>query len=228
VTDVIRTVVVDDDVPTRVGVRTILSSEPGIEVVGEAPNAALAMALVREVEPDVVLMDVQLPDLDGIEATRRIIASAREESTAPRVIVLTTFDFDEYVYRSIRAGASGFLLKRTRAEDLVEAVRVVAEGNSLPVPHRLRDLIDRFAEPMGQPVGIDLRLPLTGRESEVLILIARGLSNQEIADRLVLSLDTVKTHVKHVYVKCNVRDRAQAVIAAYESGLILRSDEAIL
>jgi DNA-binding NarL/FixJ family response regulator len=228
VTDDIRTVVVDDDVPTRIGVRTILSSEPGIEVVGEAPNASLAMALVRDVEPDVVLMDVQLPDLDGIEATRRIIASARDEAKVPRVIVLTTFDFDEYVYRSLRAGASGFLLKRTRAEDLVEAVRVVADGNSLPVPQRLRDLIEHFTAPSDNRIGVDARLPLTGREAEVLILIASGFSNQEIADRLVLSLDTVKTHVKHVYVKCHVRDRAQAVIAAYESGLMIRSDEAIL
>ena len=226
-TDVIRTVVVDDDVPTRVGVRTILSSEPGIEVVGEAANASQAIALVRDLEPDVVLMDVQLPDLDGIEATRRIIESARDEANAPRVIVLTTFDFDEYVYRSLRAGASGFLLKRTRAEDLVEAVRVVADGNSLPLPDRLHDLIARFTAPMDHGVRLDFRSPLTSREAEVLVLIARGYSNQEIADRLVLSLDTVKTHVKHVYFKCRARSRAQAVIVAYESGLIIRSDEAM-
>ena len=226
-TDVIRTVVVDDDVPTRVGVRTILSSEQGIEVVGEAANASSAIALVREVEPDVVLMDVQLPDLDGIEATRQIIQSARDSANAPRVIVLTTFDFDEYVYRSLRAGASGFLLKRTPAEDLVEAVRVVADGSSLPLPDRLHDLIARFTAPVDDHFRRDFRSPLTSREAEVLVMIARDYSNQEIADRLVVSLDTVKTHVRHVYAKCGARSRAQAVIVAYESGLIVRSDEAM-
>ena len=223
----IRALIADDDVPTRVGLRTILSSDPEIEVVGEAATGADAVELVRVLDPDVVLMDVQLPDIDGIAATRLITGVRSERAGRTRVIVLTTFDFDEYVYESIRAGASGFLLKRTRAEDLIEAVRTVANGNSLPESARTRELIARFAEqPIGQR-GSNLSLGLTSRESEVLTLIARGLSNDEIAAVLGVSLETVRTHVKHVYMKCGSRDQVHAVITAYEAGLVAPTDSSI-
>jgi DNA-binding NarL/FixJ family response regulator len=221
----VRTLIVDDDVATRVGVRTILGSEPDIEVVGEADSAMEAVALAQEIAPDVVLMDIRLPDLDGIEATRRIVGAAANESSGPRVIVLTTFDVDEYAYQSMRAGASGFLLKRTPAEELVDAVRAVANGDTLPLPTRTRDLIRRFTSNTDSTGTERFHPPLTNREVEVLVLIARGHSNQEIADNLFLSLDTVKTHVKHIYTKCGARDRAHAVIAAYESGLVSRQGE---
>src|SRR3954452_21259910 len=219
--DAIRVLIVDDDVPTRVGVRTILSSEPGIEVVGEAADGVQAIALAHSTSPDVVLMDVQLPDLDGIEATRHIIDGVDDAEVAPRVVILTTFAYEEYAYRALKAGASGFLLKRTRAEDLVSAVVTVASGESLPAPEVMKSLIRRFA-PAGGEGARAFPLALTPREEEVLVLIASGYSNQEIADRLVVSHETVKTHVKHVYVKVGARDRAQAVIVAYEAGLIGR------
>jgi DNA-binding NarL/FixJ family response regulator len=219
----IAILVVDDDVPTRVGLKTILASEPDIDVVAEASTGTEAIALARALEPDIVLMDVQLPDLDGITATRRIVAHEPNGAQTPRVVVLTTFDYDEYVFRTVQAGASGFLLKRTRAEDLVEAVRTVAEGNALPMPATTRGVIEAFARPRGPSHRLHLLERLTGREYEVLVLIARGLSNHEIADRLGLSVETVRTHVKRVYMKCDIRDRAQAVIVAYESGLISRS-----
>jgi DNA-binding NarL/FixJ family response regulator len=211
----IRTLIVDDDVPTRIGVRTILSSEPDIDVVGEAATATEALEMVRTTSPDIVLMDVQLPDVDGITITERITDPMRSTSP-PRVIMLTTFDFDEYVYRSLEAGASGFLLKRTRAEDLIDAIRTVADGNALPAPERTRALIDTYA---GNGRSRDHESPLTSRESEVLTLLARGLSNGEIADELGLSIETVRTHVKHVYMKCGARDRVHAVIVAYQWGL---------
>jgi DNA-binding NarL/FixJ family response regulator len=220
-TAAIRTLIVDDDGLTRVGVRTILESEPDIEVVGEAADAAQGCALAAELSPDVVLMDVRLPDFDGIEATRRIV-EARGEDETPRVIVLTTFDVDEYVYRSLHAGASGFLLKRTRAEDLVEAVRTVAAGNALPTPDATTRLIAAFSGSGAAAARAPMVGSLTQRESHVLVLIARGLSNQEIATHLGVSIETVRTHVKHVYGKCGARDRAQAVIVAYESGLVSR------
>jgi DNA-binding NarL/FixJ family response regulator len=165
-------------------------------------------------------MDIQLPELDGIEATRRITAG--DDATArPRVIVVTTYDYDEYIYRSLRAGASGFLLKRTRAEDLVDAVRTVAGGDALPLASTTRGLIADFASRTpGSGKEWKAVSALTEREAEVLTLVARGLSNDEIAERLTLSTETVKTHVKHVYTKLGTRDRAQAVIAAYESGLV--------
>jgi DNA-binding NarL/FixJ family response regulator len=210
----IRVLIVDDDVPTRVGIATILSSDPGIRVMGEAGDGVEACALAEDLSPDVVVMDVQLPVLDGIEATLRITA----RPDAPRVLVLTTFDLDVYAYRSIRAGASGFLLKRTRAEDLVEAVRTVAEGSALPVPERTTGLIARFTE-RGSTAAVFIP-PLTEREVEVLVLVARGRSNDDIARALGVSLETVRTHVKHIYAKCGARDRAHAVIAAYESGLV--------
>ena len=163
----IRVLVVDDDVPTRVGVRTILSSEPDMEVVGEAGTAADAINQARQLRPDIVLMDVRLPDDDGISATREIIKDVSEGLTPPRVVVLTTFDYDEYVFRSLQAGASGFLLKRTRAEDLVDAVRTVAEGNALPAPARTRALIGAFASAGGEPPKTQFAESLTGREAEV-------------------------------------------------------------
>ena len=218
-TDIVRVLVVDDDVPTRVGVRTILSSEPGIEVVGEAGTAAQAVDLNRQLRPDVVLMDVRLPDEDGITVTREILRDAREGLPIPRVIVLTTFDYDEYVFRSLQAGASGFLLKRAPAEELIEAVRTVADGNALPAPARTRTLIGAFAKASADSPMSQFAEALTARESEVLALIARGLSNAEIADNLGLSIETIRTHVKHVYMKTGARDRAHAVIIAYESGL---------
>lgn len=217
----VRVLVVDDDVPTRVGLRTILSLEPGIEVVGEAATGTEACSLAVDLCPDVVLMDVHLPDLDGIEATRIITGRSPSSAGSPRVIVLTTFDFDEYVYRSLQAGASGFLLKRTRSEDLVGAVRSVAAGAALPMPEVTTALVSRFADPShdGMPGSGS---PLTSREADVLVLIAEGLSNQEIADRLTVSVETVRTHVKRVYAKSGARDRVHAVIAAYESGLVPR------
>jgi DNA-binding NarL/FixJ family response regulator len=224
VTQDIRVLVVDDDVPTRVGVRTILSSEPDIEVVGEAGTAGEAINLCHQLRPDVVLMDVRLPDDDGISATRQILKDVRDGLRAPRVVVLTTFDYDEYVFRSLQAGASGFLLKRTRAEDLVDAVRTVAEGNALPAPERTRALIGAFAAAGGEPPRTQFADALTGREAEVLALISRGLSNAEIAENLGLSIETIRTHVKHVYMKTGARDRAHAVIIAYETGLAGHSD----
>ena len=217
-----RVLIVDDDVPTRVGLTTILSGEPDIEVVGEAANGRDACTLALDLEPDVVLMDVQLPELDGIEATR-LITAGNTRSKTPRVIVLTTFDLDEYAYKSLRVGASGFLLKRTRAEDLIDAVRVVAEGEELPLPAATRRLIANLSARESAHErewrAID---DLTDREHEVLVFIARGFSNQEIAVELTLSVDTVKTHVKRVYAKLGARDRVHAVIAAYESGLVSR------
>jgi DNA-binding NarL/FixJ family response regulator len=169
-------------------------------------------------------MDVRLPDEDGITATRQIIQEAREGLPTPRVVVLTTFDYDEYVFRSLQAGASGFLLKRAPAEDLIEAVRTVADGNALPAPVRTRALIGAFASVRDEPVRPQFAEALTGRESEVLALIARGMSNAEIAETLGLSIETIRTHVKHVYMKTGARDRAHAVILAYETGLVPRSD----
>jgi DNA-binding NarL/FixJ family response regulator len=214
----IRVLIVDDDVPTRIGLRAILGPELDLEVAGEAADGSEACALAESLAPDIVLMDVQLPDLDGIEATRRIV-SAVGDAVPPRVIVLTTFELDDYVFRSLRAGASGFLLKRTRAEDLVDAIRVVAAGEALPAPDLTRRLIAGSVGANGDRSNI-ASWSLTDREREVLVHVARGLSNQEIADHLHLSTETVRTHVKRMYVKMGVHDRAQAVIAAYENAVV--------
>src|SRR4051794_8445450 len=222
--ETVRVLVVDDDVPTRVGVRTILSTEPDIQVVGEAGTAAAATLLCRQLLPDVVLMDVRLPDEDGIAVTRRIVQDVREGLPTPRVVVLTTFDYDEYVFRSLQAGASGFLLKRAPAEDLVDAVLTVADGNALPAPPRTRALIGAFASAAGEAPQAQFAEALTACEAEVLALVARGLSNAEIAETLGLSIETIRTHVKHVYMKTGARDRAHAVIIAYETGLAGHSD----
>ena len=211
----IRVLLADDQALVRAGFRMILKAEPGIEVAAEAADGAEAVALAAEKAPDVVLMDVRMPEMDGIEATRRIVTS--EE--APRVLVLTTFDLDEYVYEALRAGASGFLLKDAPEEDLLAGIRIVANGGSLFAPSVTRRLIERFAPPHTAERRPALE-ELTPREAEVLLLVARGLSNGEVAAVLVVSEHTVKTHVAHILQKLDLRDRTQAVVLAYESGLI--------
>jgi DNA-binding NarL/FixJ family response regulator len=199
----------------RAGFRMILRAEPGIEVVGEAEHGREAVRLAAQLRPDVVLMDVRMPGMDGLEATAAITAA----ESAPRVLVLTTFDLDEYVYGALRAGASGFLLKDAPEERLVTAIRVVAEGGSLYAPSVTRRLIEEFSR-RGAPVAPPELDELTAREREVLVLIARGRSNAEIAAELVVSEHTVKTHVASVLLKLGLRNRVQAVVLAYESGLV--------
>jgi DNA-binding NarL/FixJ family response regulator len=211
---------VDDQALARTGFRMILEAERDIDVIGEAEDGAEAIKETRRTRPDVVLMDVRMPRMDGIEATARIVADVAE-GAGPRVLILTTFDLDEYVFRGLRAGASGFLLKDVSPEDLVRAIRVVAEGEALLSPSVTRRLIEEFArtpDPHGLPPA-ELAA-LTEREHEVLELIGRGLSNREIAERLVLSVATVKTHVNRLFMKLALRDRAQAVVLAYESGIV--------
>jgi DNA-binding NarL/FixJ family response regulator len=207
--------IVDDDHLMRAGLAAVLESDERIEIVGHASTGREAIALTRRREPDVVLMDVQMPDLDGIAATRELAAAA----PAARVLILTTFEEDDYIFGGLRAGASGFLLKRTPAEDLIRAVHTVAAGESLLSPSVTRRVIDRLAsQPDSQAASPDLE-DLTPREREVLELIAGGLSNAEIASELVIEESTVKTHVKRILMKLDVRDRVQAVIFAYEHGL---------
>jgi len=210
---VIRVAIADDQALVRTGLRLILQAEEEMEVVGEAEDGRAAIELVRTVSPDVILMDVRMPVLDGIEATRRVAADTR-------VLVLTTFDLDEVVFEAIRAGASGFLLKTSPADELVRAVRVVAAGDSLLSPSITRRLVEEFARrPVAaEPRGLD---ELTPRELDVLRLIARGLSNAEIATELFVEASTVKSHVASVLAKLDLRDRVQAVVAAYESGLVV-------
>ena len=216
----IRALVVDDQLAVRAGFAALLETQPDITVVATAADGEEAVRRSDEHRPDVVLMDIRMPVLDGIAATRRICASAREAD--PRVLVLTTFDLDEYVYDALQAGASGFLLKDAPPETLFEAVRVVAAGDALLAPGVTRRLIAEFARlrPPQRTRSEDLDA-LTRREIEILALVAAGLSNHEIADRLVLSNETVKTHVSHVLRKLGLRDRAQAVVAAYETGLVV-------
>ena len=215
-----RVLIVDDDVPTRIGLRSILDAEQGLDVVGEAADGREACNLVDSLEPDVVLMDVRMRPMDGISATRTITSDAHSLDR-PRVIVLTTFDHDEYVFGALRAGASGFLLKRTPAEELVDAIRVVAEGEALLTPEATKRLVAEFANQNHAPAEArDAMDWLTPREREVLVLIAHGLTNGEIASSLNVSLETIKTHVKRVFTKIGVHDRAQAVIAAYEARLV--------
>ena len=215
----IRVVIADDQALVRGGFRMILDARPDIEVVGEAGDGGEAAALVARLEPDVVLMDVRMPEVDGLEATRRIVASG----AATRVIVLTTYDVDDSVYAALRAGASGFMLKDVRPAELAEAIRVVARGDALLAPSVTRRLLDRFADTLpapgadGPPPGLD---ELTDREIEVLRLVARALTNAEIAERLVLTEATVKTHVSSVLRKLGLRDRVQAAVLAYEVGLV--------
>jgi DNA-binding NarL/FixJ family response regulator len=216
---VIRVLLVDDQPIVRAGFRMILRDEDDIEVVGEAGTGAQALELAERLEPDVVVMDIRMPVLDGVEATRRMTADRR---IGARVLILTTFDADEHVVEAIRAGASGFLLKDTTPEAFVEAVRTVAAGEALLAPSVTRRLLDRFRDRFpGAPDPRDGRLELlTEREREVLTLVARGLSNREIADRLTLAEPTVKAHVSHVLLKLDLRDRAQAVVLAYDVGLV--------
>jgi DNA-binding NarL/FixJ family response regulator len=213
----IRVLIADDQELIRTGFRMILDSEAGVEVVGEAATGAEAVALARELRPDVVLMDIRMPELDGIEATRRVTAQDGEPPT--RVLMLTTFDLDEYVFDALRAGASGFLLKDVRAEQLAAGVRMVAAGDALLAPAITRRLIEEFAAaPAARPSpGLD---ELTPREFEVFQLVAKGMSNAEIAAQLVIGESTVKTHVARLLMKLGVRDRVQAVVLAYEAGVV--------
>jgi DNA-binding NarL/FixJ family response regulator len=213
---VIRVLIADDQRLVRSGFRMILGSDPELEVVGEAGDGVEAVAAARSLEPDVVLMDVRMPRVDGIEATRQISLLAE----APRVLVLTTFDLDEYVFAALRVGASGFLLKDAPEEQLLSAIRVVSAGGSLFAPSVTRRLIERFASLDNGAAPPPALGELTSRELEVLRLLARGRSNAEIAAELVVSDHTVKTHVAHVLSKLGLRDRIQAVILAYESGLV--------
>lgn len=215
----IKVALVDDQELVRAGFRMILDAEDGIEVVGQSADGSGAVALCRATAADVVLMDIRMPEVDGIEATRRI----RDADLDTRVIVLTTFDLDNYVFDAVRAGASGFLLKDAPPDDLVHAIRVVAAGDALLAPSVTRRLIEEFgrAAPTTTSLADDERLGrLTDREREVLGLMARGLSNQEIADALIVSETTVKTHVGRVLMKLEVRDRVQAVVVAYETGMV--------
>ncbi len=217
----VRLVVVDDQEVVRAGFGALLATQPDFTVVGSARDGAEAVRLCAQHQPDVVLMDVRMPVMDGIEATR-LIASTVGDGERPRIIMLTTFDLDEYVYDALSAGASGFLLKEVTAERLFEAVRVVAAGEALLAPGVTRRLISEFARLRPRPPRQRSRLDeLTPRETEVLRLVAAGLSNAEIAERLVVSDETVKTHVSRVLAKLGLRDRTQAVVAAYESGLVV-------
>ncbi|MDX6744288.1 response regulator transcription factor [Actinocorallia sp. A-T 12471] len=217
-----RILLVDDQPLLRAGFRLILQAEPDLTVVGEAADGAAAVEATRTLLPDVVLMDIRMPGVDGIEATRRIVRD-RAASHDPRVLILTTFDLDEYVIEAVRAGASGFLLKDAPPEDLVTAIRIVADGDALIAPSVTRRLIDTYAARLpavreeAPPPGLD---HLTEREREVLGQVARGLSNAEIARELVVSETTIKTHVGNVLAKLGLRDRVQAVVYAYETGVI--------
>jgi DNA-binding NarL/FixJ family response regulator len=212
---VIRVLLADDQQLVRAGLRTILEAEDDIEVCTEVADGLLAVNAARDQHPDVVLMDIRMPNLDGLEATRRIAA----RGDTPRIVILTTFDLDEYVFEALRGGASGFLLKDTTADELVRAVRLAVAGDALLAPSVTRRLIERFANRASAPPTQALET-LTGRELEVLLLVARGLSNTEVAERLFLGETTVKTHVAHVLDKLELRDRVQAVVLAYESGLV--------
>jgi DNA-binding NarL/FixJ family response regulator len=215
----IAVVVADDQDIVRAGFSALLDTQPDITVVGSAGDGAAAVRVCREQRPEVVLMDVRMPVMDGIEATRELVADG---DGGPRVLMLTTFDLDEYVYDALSAGASGFLLKDVAAERLFDAVRVVAAGDALLAPAVTRRLIGEFARMRPRPTSPPERMrELTPRETEVLRLVAEGLSNGEIAQRLVVSEETVKTHVSRVLMKLGLRDRTQAVVTAYESGLVV-------
>ncbi|KUF17085.1 MULTISPECIES: response regulator transcription factor [Streptomyces] len=215
----VTVLLVDDEPLVRAGLRAVLEAQPDIEVVGEAADGAAVIPLVRELRPDVVAMDVRMPLLDGIEATRAVL---RMFDAPPKIVVITTFENDDYVYEALRAGADGFLLKRARPAEIVHAVRLVAEGESLLFPAAVRELASAHGARRGNPAAVAAleRAALTGREEEVLRLMARGLSNAEIAARLVVGTETVKSHVSSLLAKLGARDRTQAVITAYESGFV--------
>ncbi|MER7644055.1 MULTISPECIES: response regulator transcription factor [unclassified Streptomyces] len=215
----VTVLLVDDEPLVRAGLRAVLEAQPDIEVVGEAADGAAVIPLVRQLRPDVVAMDVRMPLMDGIEATRAVL---RTVDDPPKILVITTFENDEYVYEALRAGADGFLLKRARPAEIVHAVRLVAEGESLLFPASVRQLAAEYGDGGGNRAAraVMERAQLTEREAEVLRLMARGLSNAEIAARLVVGTETVKSHVSAVLAKLGARDRTQAVIAAYESGFV--------
>jgi DNA-binding NarL/FixJ family response regulator len=215
----IRVLIADDQQLVRAGFTMILDAEGDIEVVGEASDGKQAVSEVRRLRPDVVLMDIRMPEQDGIEATRQLLSGGGDD--APRILILTTFDLDEYVYDALRAGASGFLLKDTPPEQLVDAIRVVAGGDALLSPSVTKRVIEEFVgsrrPAQAKPRGLD---DLTAREREVMTLVARGLSNAEIARELWVSETTVKTHVARMLMKLGIRDRVQAVVLAYEAGVV--------
>ena len=219
----IRVLIVDDQSLVRAGFRMILESEEDVEVVGEAADGLEALAAVAELEPDVILMDVRMPNVDGLEATRRLLEGKAE---GPRVLILTTFDLDEYVYEALRVGASGFLLKDTPPEQLVEAIHVVSNGDALLSPVITRRVIEEFVR--RPPESVRKPPPeleeLTARELEMLRYVARGLSNAEIAKEAYVSETTVKTHIAHILMKLRLRDRVQAVVFAYENGVVAPGD----
>jgi DNA-binding NarL/FixJ family response regulator len=220
----IRVLIVDDQGMVRTGFAAFLNAQVDIEVVGEAADGQQAVEAVAELAPDVVLMDIRMPGMNGLDATRTIVANdvPASDRSRPRILVLTTFDLDEYVYEALRAGASGFLLKDASARELAEAVRVVAAGDAVIAPSVTRRLIAEFAHLGGPRAPTRTRLEgLTDRETEVLALIARGLSNAEIAAELVVAEQTIKTHIGRIFAKLGLRDRAQAIVFAYESGLVL-------
>jgi DNA-binding NarL/FixJ family response regulator len=228
-----RVLIADDQALVRAGFRMILAAQPDIDVVGEAADGEAAVRLARRHRPDVVLMDIRMPGLDGLEATRRLLAQSAADRSAggaqpPRVVILTTFDLDEYVYAALQAGAAGFLLKDVSPEHLVGAVRTVAVGDALLAPSITRRLVERFARPLAAPdVAPETLAKLTVRETEVFKLLARGMSNAEIAATLVVSEATIKTHVAAILAKLGLRNRAQAVVLAYESGIVRVGSDAV-
>ena len=225
----IRILLVDDQALVRAGFRMILDAETEMEVVGEASDGHEAIEQAHALRPDVVLMDIRMPELDGLEATRRILARTAAEDESPKILMLTTFDLDEYVYDALRAGASGFLLKDTPPEQLVAAIHVIAHGDALLSPSITRRVISEFVKGGGptQQGQFPQLADLTARELEVLKAIARGLSNAEIAKALYVSETTVKTHVARVLMKLNLRDRVQVVVLAYEAGVVQPGDHVV-
>ncbi|MFI0900746.1 response regulator [Streptomyces sp. NPDC020983] len=219
----IRVMLVDDQVLLRTGFRMVLAAQPDMEVVAEASDGAEALEVLRSTRVDVVLMDVRMPRMDGVEATRRICRGDRERGDGPRVLILTTFDLDEYAFAALKAGAAGFMLKDVPPDELLAAIRAVHSGDAVVAPSTTRRLLDRFTPmlpaPESEPRHKELD-KLTDREREVLLLVAQGLSNGEIAAKLVLSEATVKTHVGRILTKLGLRDRVQAVVLAYESGVV--------
>jgi DNA-binding NarL/FixJ family response regulator len=216
---VIRVVLADDQDLIRLGLRVLLENEDDLTVVGDAADGLRAVALARELKPDVVLMDVRMPGIDGIEATRRIVATPTLQAT--RIIVLTTFEIDEYVFEALRVGASGFLIKDTKPAELLRAVRLVAAGDALLSPSVTRRVVREFAGATRRAARPHPQLPaLTDRERETLVLVAEGLSNEEIAERMLISPATARTHVSRAITKLGARDRAQLVVFAYQSGLV--------